>query len=84
MKDGRCSVLAKDPRGLEGREVTGLAVREPLRPISWPITEFRQEMIRSEGVLCDDSFPIDDAMLRRAELDRLNSLREIEPVFKFA
>ena len=41
------------------------------------MTELRQERIRSDGVLWDDSFPIDEAMLWRGELVRLRSLREM-------
>lgn len=37
---------------------------------SVPITELRQEIIRSEGVLWVDSLPIEDAMLWRAEFER--------------
>lgn len=43
---------------------------------SVPVTEFRQEMIRSEGVLWVDSLQIEDAMLRRAEFVRPRILLE--------
>ena len=59
--------------------------REPVLPFAARTTEFRQERIRSDGVLCDDSFPIDEAMLWRAELERRRSRREmLECSFQFA
>jgi hypothetical protein len=41
------------------------------------MTELRHETMRSEGVLWEDSFPIEEAMLRRAELERLRIRREM-------
>ena len=41
------------------------------------MTELRHEIIRSDGVLWEDSLPIEEAMLCRAELDRRRSRREI-------
>jgi hypothetical protein len=52
--------------------------REPsvlVRP--WRTTELRQDMIRSEGVLCEDSLPVEEAILLRAELERRRIRREI-------
>ena len=77
---------------LEGREEAsleiagrcwgdGVRVRRPGREPSvlerpWRTTELRHETMRSEGVLWDESFP-DEAMLRRAELERLRIRREM-------
>lgn len=78
---------------LEGREEAsletagrcwgeGVRVRKPEREPSvlerpWRMTELRHETMRSEGVLWEDSFPIEEAMLRRAELERLRIRREM-------
>lgn len=62
------------------------SVREPSvleRP--WRTTELRHETMRSDGVLWEDSFPIEEAMLRRAELERLRIRREmVELAFQFS
>lgn len=41
------------------------------------MTELRQEMMRSEGVLWDDSLPIEEVMLRRPEFERRRMRREM-------
>jgi hypothetical protein len=43
----------------------------------WRTTEFRHETMRSDGVLWVDSFPIEEAALRRAELERPRIRREM-------
>lgn len=59
----------------------GVRVLKPARVPSvlerpWRTTELRHETMRSEGVLWVESFP-EEAMLRRAELERLRIRREM-------
>ena len=42
----------------------------------WRMTELRHEIIRSEGVLRVESFPVEEATLWRPELERRRIRRE--------
>jgi hypothetical protein len=60
----------------------GLRVRRPEREPSvlerpWRMTELRQEIMRSDGVLWEDSLPIEEVTLRRPEFERRRMRREM-------